>query len=69
MFKSKKKKNENFRLTYYLSGAKEDGNLITIFSPSNKKEWESQEKKNDKLLIIMKKSIKNFIFMNVKNDK
>ena len=56
-------------MTYYLSGAKEDGNLITIFSPSNKKEWESQEKKNDKLLIIMKKSIKNFIFMNVKNNK
>ena len=50
----KKKKNENFRLTYYLSGAKEDGNLITIFSPSNKKEWESQEKKNDKLSIVTK---------------
>ncbi len=40
---------ENFRIIYYISGAKEEGNLITINSPSGKKLWEGTQKKHDKL--------------------
>jgi hypothetical protein len=40
---------ENFRIIYYISGAKEEGNKITINSPSGKKLWEGTQKKHDKL--------------------
>lgn len=44
-----KKIGEEFKIKYYLSGQKEEGNLIIIYSPSNKKIWEGNKKKNDKL--------------------
>ena len=45
----KKFTEENFRIIYYISGAKEEGNLITITTPSGKKIWEGTQKKHDKL--------------------
>lgn len=45
----KKFQDEEFRIIYYLSGAQETGNLVTIYSPSDKKLWEGTQKKNDKL--------------------
>ena len=40
-----KKIGEEFKIKYYLSGQKEEGNLIIIYSPSNKKIWEGNKKK------------------------
>ena len=61
---------ENFKIIYYISGAKEEGNLITINTPSGKKLWEGTQKKHDKLTFkAHEDGYYKFCVKNRSNDK